>query len=233
VAALAQTRWVTFGGYGTLVDWQSGLSSMLGGILRGDVRAFVRAYERHEADVRRERPDAPFRHVLVQALVRAAVAAGWRLSEADGRHAVMAWARLRPFDDVEPMLEALRARGYRLAVLTNADDELFEVTHGTFRAPFDLFLTGERIRAYKPAPWHFRGFARITGVRRENWVHVASRSDQDLVPAEHLGIQRVWLDRDGRGDAAAGAAHVRDTRDVVDAVNDLAVRGLSAGTVTV
>jgi hypothetical protein len=41
---------------------------------------------------------------------------------------------------------------------------LFALTHRRFRAPFDLVLTAERVRGYKPAPWHFLGFERLTRV---------------------------------------------------------------------
>ena len=38
------------------------------------------------------------------------------------------------------MLAELRRHGWRLAVLTNCDDDLFEITHRRFRQPFDLFV---------------------------------------------------------------------------------------------
>ena len=76
------------------------------------------------------------------------------------------WPVIRPFDDVEPLLAELRLRGYRLGVLTNCDDAQFEAAHRSFRRPFDLFVTAERIRGYKPEPWHFRAFQRMTQVRK-------------------------------------------------------------------
>ena len=44
------------------------------------------------------------------------------------------------------MLAELRSRGYRLAVLTNCDEDLFWTTHRLFNVPFDLVLTAERVR---------------------------------------------------------------------------------------
>ena len=58
-------------------------------------------------------------------------------------------------------------------MLTNCDDDLFEITHRVFRNPFDLFLTAEPVRGYKPVPWHFRSFERVTRARKCEWVHVA------------------------------------------------------------
>ena len=129
---------------------------------------------------------------------------------------------IRLFDDVESMLAELRANGCRLAVLTNCGDDLFETTHRTFRKPFDLFVTGERVRGYKPSPWHFRAFEQLTHAARRDWVHVACSCYHDIAPARALGISRVWLDRDATGeDPAVASAHVRTTADAVEAIGAL------------
>lgn len=129
---------------------------------------------------------------------------------------------MRPFDDVERMLAELRRSGFRLAVLTNCDDELFETTHRTFRKPFDLFVTAERVRGYKPSPWHFRAFELITRAARQDWVHVACSGYHDIAPASAFGLGSVWLDRHGtEGDLGLASAHVRTTAGAVEAVTEL------------
>ena len=125
-----------------------------------------------------------------------------------------------PLSDVEPLLAELRLRGYRLGVLTNYDDAQFEAAHRTFRQPFDLFVTADRIRGHKPDLWHFRAFQQLAQVQKDNWIHVSSDWEHDIVPAESFGIQRVWLDRDGTGeDPSRATAHVRSAADVVRAVD--------------
>jgi 2-haloacid dehalogenase len=136
-----------------------------------------------------------------------------------------AWASMPVFDDVEPMLAELRRDGWRLAVLTNCDEDLFGLTHQQFRSPFDLVLTAERVRGYKPAPWHFLAFERITRVDRRDWVHVANSWYHDIAPARALGIQHVWLDRDRTGEPGVPAlAHVHSAADVKQAASRLADR---------
>ena len=124
---------------------------------------------------------------------------------------------VRLFDDVEPMLSELRRLGYRLAVLTNSDDGRFEGAHQLFRHPFDLFVTGERIRARKPSHRHFRAFELMTRVERHDWVHVASSWSHDIAPATAFGLGSVWLDRARTGHHAS-EAHVDGAPEVVDAV---------------
>ena len=143
------------------------------------------------------------------ALARAAQECGVSLSAEAVKPLAGAWASMPVFDDVEPMLAELRRQGWRLAVLTNCDEDLFALTHVQFRAAFDLVLTAERMRGYKPAPWHFLGFEKLTRVDRRDWVHVANSWYHDIAPARALGVQHVWLDRDLTGETGMPAlAHV-------------------------
>ena len=222
VSAAVRTRWVTFDCFGTLVDWQAGFTATLAPYAGDRVQEIVRAYHACERLVERERPYRSYKDVLVTALVRAAAQFGVRLSESDARRLPHSWATMRLFDDVEAMLAELRRKGFRLAVLTNCDDDLFEVTHRTFKTPFDLFVTAERVRGYKPAPWHFRAFERLTGARKSDWVHVACSWYHDIAPARALGIKRVWLDRERTGeDPSTACVHVHSATDVVRSIDRL------------
>ena len=222
MSPVTQTRWVTFDCYGTLVDWQAGFATVLGPLAGERAADVVRAYHASERSVEREQPHKPYKDVLVTALVRAAARAGVPISEADAQALPQSWHAMRPFDDTEGLLAELRARGYRLAVLTNCDDDLFETTHRAFRRPFDLFVTAERVRAYKPAPWHFRAFELITGARRCDWVHVACSWYHDIAPARTLGVKRVWLDRERSGDdPALASVHVFTAAEAVGALDRL------------
>jgi 2-haloacid dehalogenase len=81
------------------------------------------------------------------------------------------------------------------------------------------------VRGYKPAPWHFLAFERITRVDRRDWVHVANSWYHDIAPARALGIHHVWLDRDRTGEPGVPAlAHVHSAADVVPAAGRLADR---------
>jgi 2-haloacid dehalogenase len=194
-------RWVTFDCFGTLVDWQAWFAEVLGplaGHIAGDV---IRAYHARERVVERDYPHRMYKDVLVTALERATAERGVRLSPHDARTILTAgWASMRLFEDVEAMLAELRANGCRLAVLTNCDEDLFAITHRLFKVPFDLVLTAERIRGYKPERWHFSGFEKLTRVVRPNWVHVANSWYHDIAPARTLGVRHVWLDRDRTGE---------------------------------
>ena len=215
-----RSRWVTFDCYGTLVDWSGGLGNLLAPIAGARAPEVVRAFADCQLALERQGPVGSHKQVLKSALLRAAGERGVPLTDADARTLTRSWSALRPFADVEAMLAALRARGYRLGVLTNADDDLFEITHRSFATPFNLFVTAERVRGYKPEPWLFRAFERLTRVERGDWVHVGSDWDSDIAPAQALGVPQVWFDRDGRGGASGAALRASSGSDVVRAIDE-------------
>ena len=219
MSAGTRTRWVTFDCFGTLVDWQAGFAAMLAPIAGERAPDIVRAYHASERVIERDTPHRSYKDVLATALRHAAADCGVRVSGLDAQSLARSWGSMRLFDDVEDVLAELRQMGCRLAVLTNCDDDLFEITHRTFRRPFDFFLTAERVRGYKPAPWHFRGFERVARARRSDWVHVACSWYHDIAPARALGIKRVWLDRERTGeDPSYASAHVHSAGEAARAV---------------
>jgi 2-haloacid dehalogenase len=199
-------RWVTFDCFGTLVDWQSGFSALLSSLGGARTEDLVRAYHEIEPVVEADTPHRSYKEVLATSLQRAGRQVGVEFTPAQANALSRSWEMLPVFEDVEPMLAGLRAMGCRLAVLTNCDEDLFARTERSFRMPFDLVVTAERVRDYKPAPTHFRFFSRSSGVADRDWVHIAASWFHDILPTGHLGLNRVWLDRDGARENAVTAA---------------------------
>jgi 2-haloacid dehalogenase len=107
-------------------------------------------------------------------------------------------------------------------VLTNCDDDLFARTQRAFREPFDLVITAEQVRDYKPSVTHFRRFFRISGVAMPDWIHVACSWFHDIEPARSLGVKRVWVDRDRTGQDPSGAtAWLPDASNLVATVGQV------------
>ena len=217
-------RWVTFDCFGTLVDWHNGFAAVVAPIARERTADVLREYHRFERLLERESPHRLYRDVLTESYARAARSLGVPLTDAEARQLPDSWSRLPVFGDVEPMLASLRGAGYRLGVLTNCDEDLFESTHRGFLRRFDVVVTAERVRDYKPAPAHFRYFARLTGAERHDWVHIACSFFHDVAPARELSVRCVWLDRDRTGeDPGAAAAYTRVAQEVPAAVEALFV----------
>jgi 2-haloacid dehalogenase len=215
VIAAARTRWVTFDCFGTLVDWQRGFVSAVEALAGVKAPALVRAYHEHERLAEAERPHLSYKEVLSRSLGHAATDVGLTLSATDSAALARAWETMPLFHDVEPMLAALREMGYRLAVLTNCDNDLFSLTHRRVQQPFDMVVTAEQVCDYKPSLSHFRYFDRMSAVGVGQWVHVACSWYHDIVPAAKLGIRSVWLDREDTGEnPGATTVRVRSAHDI-------------------
>jgi len=206
---------VTFDCFGTLIDWNTGFRSVLAPMAGEKTDELLTAYHRQEAYAEKEKPFRPYKEVLATALDRAARDVG--LDGLTGNPLAESWGTLAPFEDVEPMLQALRSAGYAIGVLTNCDDDLFSLAQRTFSRPFDAVVTAEQMHDYKPSLVHFNFFRET--IKPEQWIHVACSWYHDIAPAAEVGIPRIWLDRDVTGhDPARATTHVRSAHEVPSAI---------------
>jgi len=164
----------------------------------------------------------PYREVLTAGLASAARHEGITLPDGGEATFVQAWPDMPVFEDAGPALAALRGEGWRLAILTNCDDDLFATTRPRLPVPFDLVVTAQQVGSYKPDLGHFRAFADQTSVTASNWIHVANSWVHDMLPAARMGLRKVWVDRDGTGHPAKLAERrVTSMRRLPEAVADV------------
>ncbi len=183
---------MSFDCYGTLVDWTAGMREAIALVAPEHVDALLQAYHEHEPRVQAERPFRRYHEVLAEALARAAAEQSVGLG-APGTAVLAATLPSWPvFPDVGAALWALRAAGWRLAILSNIDDDLLAGTMEKLPA-IDLAVTAERVQAYKPAQAHFRRFRELADPG--TWVHVAQSRFHDLATARRLAIPCVWVNR--------------------------------------
>ncbi len=98
----------------------------------------------------------------------------------------------------------LRSGGIRLGILSNVDEDLLAGTRRHFDVPFDLVVTAERVRSYKPGHAHFTA-ARAALGPGARWLHAAQSYFHDVVPAKTLGIPVAWINRKSQPVGASGA----------------------------
>jgi 2-haloacid dehalogenase len=170
-------RWVTFDCYGTLVDWNAGVRAALGS------DELLARYHELERDVEAEDPTRSYRDVTAEVARRLGVDA----SPAD---TLPDWP---VFPEVRDALEEARARGWKLAILSNTDRDLLDASVRAIGVPFELTVVASEIGSYKPMDGHWLAFAREVG--RMPDVHVAQSHVHDVVPASRLGIPTVWINR--------------------------------------
>lgn len=192
---------VTFDCYGTLVDWESGIST-----------AFVDAAARVGVEI-----DAPtalglymeiepaveaeayrsYRDVLAETARRVAAQLDWTISPKQAAFLTDSLPEWLVFGDTRAGLRRLRESGYRLGILSNVDEDLLAATRRNLDVPFDtdLIITAQAVGSYKPAHGHFREARQRIGASR--WLHAAQSWFHDVVPACELGIPVAWVNRNG------------------------------------
>jgi 2-haloacid dehalogenase len=196
------TRWLTFDCYGTIADWNACMLSALQPIAGANAGLLLAAYHRAEPILQARPRWRPYREILTDALAMAAERTGISLAGEQSAALVTAWPDMPVFEDVPEALGTLASFGWKLAILTNCDDDLFATTSARLPVPVELAVTAEQVRSYKPDLGHFRKFAELTGATPANWIHVANSWVHDILPAARTGLRSVWVDRDRTGHPA-------------------------------
>jgi 2-haloacid dehalogenase len=195
-------KWLTFDCYGTIADWNACLGGALRDVAGADAGRLLAAYHRAELELEAGPGWTPYREVLTAGLACAAGREGIMLTDGGEETLVRAWPGMKVFEDAGPALTALLEQGWRLAILTNCDDDLFATTRPQLPVAFDAVVTAQEVGSYKPDLGHFRAFADRTGVSKANWIHVANSWVHDVLPAARLGLRSIWVDRDLTGHPA-------------------------------
>ena len=191
---------ITFDCYGTLIDWESGIRSAFrdaaqaDGVVLDD-RAIIPAYAEAEARLEREGYRS-YREILEASALRAAAELGWKPRRPFLAETLGSW---KPFPDTNAALERLAAAGHRLGILSNIDDDLLTETRRHFTVPFDLVVTAQQVRSYKPGRAHFDAARRLIG--DASWLHAAASNYHDIAPTNALRIDNAWINRtQGKGE---------------------------------
>jgi 2-haloacid dehalogenase len=212
-------RLITFDCYGTLIDWENGMLSALRPLLSRpllpkDGRSIsdsqiLELYGEIEAQLEAG-PYLPYRQVLAQAAREMGRRLGVEVSAEEGSAFAKSLTRWKPFIDTVPALQSL-ARRFRLAIISNIDDDLFAETRKEL-APveIDFVVTAQQMQSYKPAHRNFEEAIRRSGLSKDQILHAGQSLYHDIGPANALGIQNVWVNRPsirpGSGAARPGTA---------------------------
>jgi 2-haloacid dehalogenase len=208
-------RWATFDCYGTLVDWNGGIRTELGRLF-GDDRAgeLLHRYHELEPQIEAAEPALAYREVLARTLARLGdVPAGEE--DALGR----SLPRWPVFPEVPAALEDVRARGWRLCILSNTDRDLLDASLRAIGVTFERSIVASEIGSYKPDHGHWRAFERDVG--RLPDVHVAASLFHDVAPTLELGVPCVWINRLGEHAEPKPARALPDLERLAETLDEL------------
>ena len=192
---------ITFDCYGTLIDWETGLLGALRPVLQAHRQnlsdeQILKIYG--ELEPRAQNPYRRYREVLASVMQGFGKQLGFEVSQAEAESLPGSLKNWQPFPDSVAALEKLKTK-YRLAIISNTDDDLFAATARQLKVTFDDVITAEQAKAYKPSVAPFRlALARLR-VPPERVLHAGQSIYHDVVPAKSLGMATALVYRRGFG----------------------------------
>ncbi|HUF08429.1 MAG TPA: haloacid dehalogenase type II [Rhodothermales bacterium] len=207
-------QYLTFDCYGTLIDWERGILDAMSPILNRhghsiDDGTLLERYAVFEAEIEAGE-FSPYCEVLRGVVDRFGGWLGFLPSEEDRASFSASASDWPAFPDSRDALARL-ARRFRLVVLSNVDDDLFEGSNDRLGRPFYAVFTAGQIGSYKPDLRNFRYMIERLGGDPRPIVHVAQSLFHDIAPAREMGFQTVWVNR-RRGMGGAGATPPAEAR---------------------
>ena len=206
---LSDFKALSFDCYGTLIDWEAGLSRALESLrLRAGVSPdeLLEAYGEAEHAVEEAHPGMRYSELLT--LVHGRLAEKFGI-EQDPEAAQAFGQSVGDWPAFPDSPEALRylKRHFKLIILSNVDRASFAGSNERLGVEFDCILTAEEIGSYKPDLRNFEYLLdRIAevGVEKSELLHTAQSLFHDYGPANRTGIASAWIDR--RHDKPGGGA---------------------------
>jgi 2-haloacid dehalogenase/putative hydrolase of the HAD superfamily len=187
--------------YGTLIDWETGI-----------YEAFQKEADRDGFTIDRDRLIGLFMEtqreitagsyelyaeVLRRTAVRVAEELGWELEPVRSSFLPASIPSWKPFRDTNALVDRLKKK-FEVGLISNIDDKLLGATRRHLRADFDLVVTAQQVRSYKPEPAHFKECKRRIG-SKARWVHIATGLETDVIPCVKSKVPVIWIDRRKQG----------------------------------
>lgn len=187
---------ISFDCYGTLVDWETSIVQTTQGILLSHdahmndnvVLEYFSVFEPTE-----QTNGGSYRQILRRVLQRYGTRLGFVPTEDQLQGFEECVAHSSPFDDTIASLHSLHSK-CQLAIISNTDRDLFDITQSNLQTTFDYVITAEDVGAYKPNVKVFEyAFERFG--QKSRILHVAQSIFHDIEPTNQLDLDAVWINR--------------------------------------
>jgi 2-haloacid dehalogenase/putative hydrolase of the HAD superfamily len=192
-------QWVTFDVYGTLIDWETGAWEAFEREARRDgveldrdqiVELFLSVQQEIKAG-----SYELYAEVLRRTALRIAEEIGWELEPSRANFLPDSVERWKAFKETNPVLTKLKKKT-QVGLISNIDDKLLGQTRRHIPLDYDIVVTAQQVRSYKPDLAHFTECERRIGGKK-GWVHVAESYHYDVEPCQKKKVPVVWVNRRG------------------------------------
>jgi 2-haloacid dehalogenase len=209
---------LTFDCYGTLINWEAGLLPALHRVISAhgkkiDDGTLLKLYgdfeQRSEAG-----PFMRYKDVLASVVSQFGQELGFTPSSEELGSLAGSLSGWDPWPDTVSALRQLKTK-YRLAVLSNIDDDLFASTRPKLGVEFDEVITAQQAQAYKPSLKLFELALSRVNAPAHRVLHVGQSIYHDVVPAQALGLATVWVNRPSARPNVGAVKQAQATPDVI------------------
>jgi 2-haloacid dehalogenase len=192
-----EVTYVTFDVYGTLIDWETGVYNAFAKEADKDGYTLSRdelipLFLETQQEIKGGSYEL-YAEVLRRTAVQISKQLGWPLEPSRSGFLPASVMRWPPFKETNTQLDRF-AKKFEIGLVSNVDDKLLGETRRHFKADFDLVVTAQQVRSYKPDPAHFNEFARRIGGKK-GWVHIGAGLHSDIEPATKLKVPTIWVNR--------------------------------------
>jgi 2-haloacid dehalogenase len=222
---------LTFDCYGTLIDWESGILPVIRRILSGhgktmDDGTLLKLYGDFE-QAAEAGPFRPYREVLSSVVRQFGDEVGFTPTSEELCSLSNSLSGWKPWPDTIEALRQLKTR-YRLAIVSNVDDDLFASTRPQLEVAFDEVITAQQAGAYKPSLKMFELALGRIKAPAHRVLHVGQSVYHDVVPAQALGLATVWVNRPSARPGVGAVKAAQATPDVtVESLAELSAAALN------
>ena len=193
---------MSFDCYGTLIDWEAGLSAVLtpwarehGLDLTGE--QLLAEYSGVEAVVEAGRPRDRYPDVLARSMRLLGDRLGAEVTDEQAARLARSVPDWPAFADSRDALAALSKR-VKLIILSNIDRASFARSNARLGVEFTSIITAQDVGSYKPSRRNFDALAAEAtrlGIGPGKLLHVAQSLFHDHVPAKRAGLPTAWINR--------------------------------------
>lgn len=194
-------EWLTFDCYGTLIQWDEGLQAAVEKIIARqngaglDAKTLIQVYDKYEHDLEEGRPHKSFRTVAGEGLRLAMEELGLSYRPGDIEILTSGISLMPPFPEVVGALGELKAKGFKLCIVSNTDDDIIAGNVAQLGGHIDSVITAQQAHAYKPRREIFECAHDALGVKKDEIVHICASPHLDLAAARDIGFRCIWIDR--------------------------------------
>jgi 2-haloacid dehalogenase len=198
MALPSKVTFVTFDVYGTLIDWEAGIfdafrkEAARDGFTIDSPDEVIPLFHQYEREIQGGSYEL-YAEVLRRVAVQIAKDIGWPLEPSRAGFLPDSVQRWMPFKEANPQLTKF-GKTFQTGLIANIDDKLLGQTRRHIPHDFDLVVTAQQVRSYKPDPAHFKECARRVGGKK-GWVHIASNYHADVEPCIKEKVPVIWVNR--------------------------------------